>query len=367
MLRWVILSVVVVGLAAAATFIVQYGAYSTPSWDLPARSNKNGPLPKVEVEGPLTHEFGMMAVQKTGTHNWSVRNRGEGDLELFMVSSTCMCTIAKFKEGAKAVVKPGESTEIALEWKTNNAVGDYSKGATIGTNDPDHPDFKLAVHGLVHTPIVIVPEIKDNVLPVGTISNDEPKTTSIALFSPENPNFKLTKIISSKPDLIVVKQISLKPAESAQLKTKGGYRLDIQFKPGMAQGNFRDQVIMETDHPDQPKVEMTLTGFVTGAISVMPANLRMVNVRGKEGGSGQVTLLVRGGQATNFTVSRKPEKVEVSVIANETPSLKGRYRLTVTVPPGTPAGLVDDEIILHTDHPKVSELKIPINILVGAG
>jgi len=367
MLRWATLSVIVVVLAAAATFLFQSGSYSTPSWSLPASAAKNGPQPKVDLQGPLTHEFGMMAVQKTGTHNWNVKNTGQVDLELFMVSSTCMCTIAKFKEGAKAVVKPGESTEIALEWKTNNAIGDYSKGATIGTNDPNMPEFKLAVHGIVHSPIIVVPEVKDNVLPVGTVSNDEPKTTSIALFSPERPDLKPTKITTSKPDLIVVKEIPLMPAESAQLKAKGGYRLDIQFKPGMAQGNFRDSVVIETNHPDEPKLELTLTGFVTGAISVMPANLRMVNVSGKEGGSGQVTLLVRGGQPTNFTVSRKPEKVEVSVVSNETPSLKGRYRVTVTVPPGTPAGLVDDEIILHTDHPKVSELKIPVNILVGAG
>jgi hypothetical protein len=80
-----------------------------------------------------------------------------------------------------------------------------------------------------------------------------------------------------------------------------------------------------------------------------------------------VTLLVRGGQPTNFTVAQKPKNIEVAVIPNETPSLKGRYRVTVTVPPGTPAGLVDGEIILHTDHPKVKELKIPVNILVGSG
>jgi hypothetical protein len=359
--------VVVVALAAAATFLVQSRTYTNPTWDLPARPIKTGPLPKAEVYGPLTHEFGMMSVQKTGTHDWKVTNKGDGELELYMISSTCMCTIAKFKEGAKAVVKPGDSTEIALEWKTNNAVGDYSKGATIGTNDPALPEFKLAVHGHVHTPIVVVPELTENVLPIGTISNDEPKTTSIALFSPEKPDFKLTKITTSKPDLIAVKPIPLKPEESAQFKTKGGYRLDIQFKPGMGQGNFRDQLVIETDHPDQSKIEMTLTGFVTGPISIMPANLRMIDVRGKEGGAGQVNLLVRGGQPTNFTVAEKPKNIEVAVIPNNTPSLKGRYRVTVTVPPGTPAGLVDGEIILHTDHPTVKELKIPVNILIRAG
>jgi hypothetical protein len=38
--------------------------------------------------------------------------------------------------------------------------------------------------------------------------------------------------------------------------------------------------------------------------------------------------------------------------------------LTVTVPPGTPNGVISAPIILKTDHPQATELKIPINIIV---
>jgi hypothetical protein len=357
--------VVVVVLAAIGTLVAQYGTGPI----LVAGSHRTGPLPKVEVEGSLTHDFGSMAVQKTGTHSWRVTNKGEGDLDLWMLGSTCMCTIAKFKkQGEKVVVKPGESTTIDLEWKTNNAIGDYSKGATIGTNDPDRPDFKLGVHGKVHPNVVTLPELTEGVLPVGTISTDRTRTVSLAIFSPERPDMKLTKIITSKPDLIVAKPTPLTANDLKQLKlAKGGYRLDIELKPGMSLGSFREEVGVETDHPDQPKVDITLTGSATGPISVMPDRLRMVTVNGKQGGSQQVTMLVREGRTTNFKLRHKPENVEVSIEPNETPTLKGRYRLTVSVPPGTPAGFVDDQIILETDHPKVKELKIPVNILIGEG
>ncbi len=39
--------------------------------------------------------------------------------------------------------------------------------------------------------------------------------------------------------------------------------------------------------------------------------------------------------------------------------------MTVKVPPGTAPGWINDTIILKTDHPKVSELKIPVNIFVS--
>jgi len=197
--------------------------------------------------------------------------------------------------------------------------------------------------------------------------SDEMKETSLAVFSPERPALKVTNLTTSKPDLIVAKAVPLTAEETKQLKTEGGNRVKIQIKPGMPLGSFREEVVFETDHPDQPKVTLTLVGSMAGPISVMPNSLRMVTVNGKDGGSGQVTLLVREGRSTNFTVAYKPERIDVSIVPNDTPTLKGRYKLTVSVLPGSSAGLIDDQIILKTDHPKVSELRIPVNIVIGAG
>lgn len=369
MLRWVTLSVVVVVLAAAATLVAQYWNGANPSWDLPAgnRTKTEGPQPLAEVDGSHTHEFGPMSTQKSGTHKWVLTNKGQGDLEIWLAGSTCMCTIAKLKQGEKATIKPAESTEIEVEWKTKDSVGEFSKGVTIGTSDPNHPEIRLNVHGQVHPPVVVLPQPQEGLISIGNIMNDETKETSLAVFSPERPALKLTKLTTSRPDLIVAKAIPFTAEEGKQLKTGGGNRVNIQIKPGMPLGTFREEVIVETDHPDQPKVTLTLVGSTAGPISVMPNSLRMVTINSKDGGSGQVTLLVREGRSTSFKVAHKPEKLDVSIAPNDAPSLKGRYRVTVTVPPGTAAGLVDDEIILQTDHPKVSELKIPVNIVVGAG
>ena len=368
MLRWAILSVVVVVLAASATLALQYTSGSSPTWNLPSTSGRTGPQPKVQIDGSLTHEFGPMSTQKTGTHKWVVKNQGDANLEIWLAGSSCVCTIAKLKEtGAKEILKPGESTEVELEWKTKDMLGEFAKNATIGTNDPSRPEFRLNVHGMVHDPVVMLPRLQEGVLPIGDISSEETKKTSIALFSPERPNLKLTKIVTSRPDLIIAKSIPLTLAECQQLETGGGNRLNIELKPGLSLGTFREEVVIETDHPDQPKITVTLVGSVSGPISVMPSNLRLVIVNSKDGNTSQVNLLVREGRSTNFKVTHKPDKTEIAIIPNDTPTLKGRYRLTLTVPPGTAAGRIDDEIILHTDHPKVSELKIPVNIVVGSG
>jgi hypothetical protein len=374
MLRWVILAVAVVLLAAIGTVVVSYGTGSNSEWGLPASTSRSGPHPKVDIDGPLTLDFGTMATQKVGNHKWVVKNVGQGDLELWKAGSTCMCTIAKLsKDGDKMTVKPGESTEIELEWHTNDAVGDYAKGATIGTNDPERPEFQLNVHGIVHPPIVIMPPPQENVIMVGNVSSDSPGLATMALYSPDRPAMKLTKLTTSRPELIVPKSIPMTADQiqnlnsSATAPAKGGYRLDVEFLPGMPLGNFREELIIETDHPEQPRLQFTLVGSVSGPISVMPNILRLVVVNNKQESTGQVTMLVREGRPTAFKVTSKPDKLEVAITPNETPTLKGRYRVSVTVPAGTPPGLIEGEIVLETDHPKVKELKIPVNVVVGSG
>ncbi len=225
----------------------------------------------------------------------------------------------------------------------------------------------LKVHGMVHAPIVVLPEPHEGVILVGDVATDKLQEVSLALFSPEHPELKIKKLSTSKPNLIIPTPVALTPKELQSLKAKAGYKIKLEFKPGMALGTFREELIIETDHPDQPKLQLVLAGTASGPISLLPSILRMVAVNGREGASGQLTLLVREGRPTSFKVLRKPEKIEVSVIPNETPTLKGRYRLTVTVPPGTSPCLIDDEIIFQTDHPNVSELKVPVNIVVGEG
>ncbi len=65
-------------------------------------------------------------------------------------------------------------------------------------------------------------------------------------------------------------------------------------------------------------------------------------------------------------MASKSEKIRVAIARDDQPGAKGRYRLTVTVPPGTSPGVLDDPIVLRTDHPKVHELQIPVRIYVSS-
>lgn len=365
MLRWVILSVVVVVLTAAATLLANLGP-AKKTEGLFRVSTKDGPQPKAVVDGPTTYEFGKMSQRSTGKHSWTLRNEGQADLKIWMEGTTCKCTVAKLKDkNERLTIKPGDETTIDLEWQTKETKGEFSQEARIGTSDPNRPMIPLITKGVVHEVIVTIPN--DRVVPMTTVSSDEPKKLNVAMFAPDQPKMKLVKIATSKPDFITVTPKPFTEEDLKPLQIAGGYKLEVEVKPGMPLGTFLEEVVIETDNKLEPEVRLKVSGVVTGPISVLPERLRLINVTSSRGGSGEVTLLVRGGKPTKFEVVKKPEKVKVDITPNDTATLKGRYRLTVTVPPGTPTGEIAETIVIKTDNPKASELKIPLSIWVQGG
>lgn len=369
MKRWILLVLVLVASSAAGTLLVQWWTEGEPGDRLLAfhrtSARLTGNEPRAVVEGNLNHDFGTLPQRVTGKHAWVVRNTGKSDLELWMISSTCSCTLAKFKDGHKAVVKPGESTEIVLEYETRENNGDYSKGAEIGTNDPRYPSFSLAAVGKVYPPVMTFPA--EPVVLFGTISNDvEDNAARVAVFSLDRPETKVTKVTTSNPNVTG----EVKPLSAEDMKTlpmgaqlKRGEQVVVHVKPGVPLGNFREEVVIATDHPKMPELRLTAAGKMTGPISLIPGIVSMHDVYAKAGATQEVVLMVAQGRATKFTVEKKPDPIQVEV-APAQGAKAGRYRLVVTVPPGTPPGRIEADVVLATDHPRAAQVIVPVSIWV---
>ena len=186
----------------------------------------------------------------------------------------------------------------------------------------------------------------------------------IAVYSKERPDLKLTKLSSSKPDLIVLEAKPMTPQQAEVLKIEKGYNVTVTVKPGMPVGDFHEELVIQTDHPKQPEVKISVGGKAFGPISVTPERLRMTDVVSQKGASRDLTLVVRERHGDAFQGGQKPEPLEVAIVRDEKSRLKGQYKMNVKVPPGTATASVGD-IVLKTDNPKASEVKIPVSILVS--
>jgi hypothetical protein len=371
MKRWIILIVSVIALSGIASFLTLNVSNSQPEAIAPAVVERKGPQPKVQIVGAPIYDFGTMSQMKKNSHVWEVKNVGEADLQMWMEESTCSCTIGKLallpesaaKERPRVHVKPQETTPVELEWDTKQfPSSSYSQAVTIGTNDPAMPKFKLTIKGLVYPPVQIYPP---EMITMNAINNEEVARAAIAVYSMDMPTMKITKTSTGRPKLFVTKQTPLTKSDREQLHIPGGgYRVDVEVQPGLPLGRFSDTLVIETDHPSQKELKVSIRGFATGPISVVPERLGMT-VSGTSGGTHSLNVLVRGGNEVNFTVEQKPrDDLLVTIARNEDPKQKGRYRLTVAVPPGTPPGHIDRDIIIKTDHPRASEIKISVDIKI---
>jgi hypothetical protein len=112
-------------------------------------------------------------------------------------------------------------------------------------------------------------------------------------------------------------------------------------------------------------MKLTIAGTVIGPIRVVPDRLQMISVASHKGASKDLALIVRGDRETHFEVASRPEGVAVTITRDEKSGGKGRYRLTVTVPPGMPPGVLSHPIVLKTHDPEIAEVRIPVSIIVS--
>lgn len=382
MWRWLLLIVLVVAISAAAAWVsmlVSLGGGSSGSPAFPVAENDTStPRPALVIDAKPEYEFGVMSQQSKGRHEWVITNEGEGPLVLTGTQPSCSCTVIDPKPDQSVTVEPGTSYTVRIEWETRQYTNKYRKEARILTNDSKYPTIDFIVTGLVEPPVVIVPT--DGVINLQTITNDAEQVAPALVYSPDRAEMKIVDVRTTRPELLHVEVIPLtdEEKEHASFTSKSGYKLEVHVRPLPRLGTFREEVIVKTDHPLREEVRFTVAGKVVGPISVTPPlGLRMPDVSSSQGGSGSVVLTVRGQEHTSFTAENPPKGLTVNVVpldsdSAEAPAVTGsaaagpvrRYRLDVTVQPGLSPCVIDEPIVLRTDHPMAAEVEVPLYVRV---
>lgn len=121
------------------------------------------PVPKeeqgrIEVVGGDTFDFGTMKQGSTRSHKFVFKNVGGNPVQLEFKSSTCKCTVGKFKE---AKLEPGEQTDVDLEWHAEKGIKEFSQTATIASDVIGQEEIKLSIHGKIGASFVFDPPDHD--------------------------------------------------------------------------------------------------------------------------------------------------------------------------------------------------------------
>lgn len=92
------------------------------------------------------HDFGTVIQGEKVKHSFLVTNTGDDTLIISNVHASCGCTAAL---PDKTELKPGESTNIKVEFNSTGRTGSQVKYITVKSNDKENPEFNLKFFGNV--------------------------------------------------------------------------------------------------------------------------------------------------------------------------------------------------------------------------
>jgi uncharacterized cupredoxin-like copper-binding protein len=106
-------------------------------------------MPPKAASQQMEYDFGQVPRGEHVKYDFVVTNVGGDLLKIDKVRASCGCTAAKPE---KTGLAPGESTNINVDFNSTGRSGRQTKYITVKTNDPNSPEIRFKLTGVVVDP-----------------------------------------------------------------------------------------------------------------------------------------------------------------------------------------------------------------------
>jgi Protein of unknown function (DUF1573)/Flagellar-associated PapD-like len=305
-----------------------------------------GPQPKAVVTDPL-YDFGSALEGKMVNHTFTLKNEGQGTLEIRGTKTSCGCTVASPKTSH---LGPGEETTIDVGFDTHFQKGHQVRTIIAYTNDPDNPNATMTMQGNVKQQVASTPpQIDFGSVRQGTGEN---KDVTISDLVGGSPQFEVGQITNTN-NAIKVEKV---PAAAGQPTTQ----LKVSLLPSMPTGPFDDTIKVMTN---RIPLNIDVFGTVNGDLSLDPAQVSFGIVKS---GQEAMRILKLSNQGQRAVKVLDITSSDPSVSAAAEPITPGKeYKITVMLRRGVPDGQLRGQLAIKTDDPKQASIEVPFYAIVG--
>ena len=305
-----------------------------------------GHAPKAVVSNPL-YDFGAALEGTMVSHTFTIKNVGQGYLDIHGVKTSCGCTTGN---PSKMHVAPGDVSEIAVSFDTHFQKGHQVRTITAFTNDPANPQVAMTMQGMVNRQV----EAEPGEISFGNVKKGTELTRDLVVndLNPGRAPFQVGPVSNSNSSIKVVQQ--------KRPDGKPGAMLKVSLLKTMPTGPFDDTIKITTN---RVPLQVDVFGAVTGDLNVDPAQVSFGIVpRGQD--------IVRIFKLSN----QGPHPVKVLEVASSSPAIAAtaepvtpgkEYKVTVTLKHGTPDGQLRGNLTIKTDDPDQATLSVPFYAIVG--
>jgi len=204
---------------------------------------KKGNCPKIQFE-ETDYDFGVAGREQEIKHNFHFKNISKADLKITKIEAPCGCE-ARVLE--KEIFKPSEEGIIEVALKTGKYIGRQQKEVIVSSNDPDTPEVKLQVSGLVERWVAIKPEA----LNFGQVRKGEYPKRSLKLLQLEKEPLIVEKVYSEK-DYFDIDWI---PFQDENMK---GFEVRVVLKPTIPEGVLNEVFTIYTNVKNRPRIDVPI-------------------------------------------------------------------------------------------------------------
>jgi len=384
MKTWIVALGVAVVLGVAAGIGTAWMRVRLAPWDgTPGGSGSESAKPVVlDLDAPKpklllaedTHDFGAMDERSKGHYEFVFANVGDAPLTLKQGRTSCTCTSTILEKGD---IQPGRSGKVAVEWNGKNRVGPFKATATVTTNDPYKPTVTLTITGRITTAVRVVPTR----LAMSGITASEEASAQVKVFGFLSEPLEVIGHEFSHPETSENFRVTCEPLSPDQVAEEqdatSGCLVEVTVKPGLPLGAFQQTILLKTNYPEAPTIEVPVEGTISSDISIVGkgwnrsnGTLYWGNVKSQEGARRDLFIRVSGPHRKEVKfkpIEIHPDLLEVKL--GETSYVEhGRLSLTtltIQIPKGSPPadylGSSEEklgQIILQTNHPTARELRI---------
>lgn len=313
------------------------------------------PAPQLVAEAPI-QDLGRLQKGARAETEFVLSNRGDAPLKIKSVQPACGCTVASFD----AEIAPGASGKVRATLDTKTLAGSVAKSITVLSNDPKTPRATLTIRA----EIVAFVEVSPGFARLLQVQTQPRQVAAVTLWSGDGVPLEVLEV--RPPETWI--EASARRAEPAELRPGGPaeqWRLEISVTPEAPLGPLTDKLVVRTSHPQQPELEIPLSGFVRPVLSTTPEAADFGKLgRGAPDKSRFVLKLFNFGADAVELKSATTDLpfITVAIAAEEAGR---RFRIELRLAPDAPKGRFDGVLRVETTSEVMPVVEIPVRGKIG--
>lgn len=213
--------------------------------------------PKISTSDS-TYNFGSVSEGSKVEHTFLIKNTGNADLHIKQIITSCGCTVA---DVAKKILKPGESTNLKVVFRTSGFSGDLSKMVHVYSNSLGSSEKVFVIKGNVITGVKVIP----------------------SRLSYGVKWYKNIKDMQAYEDVVVETQEGIKISDSYRMskyldakvleKSDNRLKLRVFLKDAIPTGEFRDRIVVDLIGGNKQSIDIPVFARVQGDVYLEPSTI----------------------------------------------------------------------------------------------